>query len=79
MAPNQSRCKGEYRLARVLELKPDDDQVVRSVVIGTRNRRGRTRGVGNKQGLVESIMAVQRLITLLPVEEQWKGGLAQEA
>ena len=70
--------KGNYRLARVLKLVPDTDSQVRTVVIGTRDRRGRERADSCKKGLVESIMAVQRLVTLLPVEEQWDRGLTQE-
>ena len=36
--------KGEYRLARVFKLVPDSDLIVRTVVIGVRNRRGRGEG-----------------------------------
>lgn len=67
--------KGEYRLARVFKLVPDSDLIVRTVVIGVRNRRGR----GDTQPLVEcTMMGVQRLVTQLLAEEQC-GGLAQEA
>ena len=71
--------KGDYRLARVLRLIKDDDMHVRTVIIGTRNRRGRESAKECKKGLVESIMAVQRLVTILPVEEQWNEGLAKDS
>ena len=63
--------KGEYRLARVLRTIPDEEGVVRTVVIGMRKRRGggRERAEVCKQGLEESLMAVQRLVLIQPAKE----------
>ena len=70
--------RGNYRLARVLKLIPDSDLQVRTVLIGLRDRRGREKTTTCKKGLVEMVMAVQRLVTLLPIEEQWSEGLSKK-
>ena len=63
---------GSYKLARVSELLPDEEGVVRTVVIthSSRRKRGRV-------ALESSRMAVQRLAVLLPVEERWEAGVAE--
>ena len=60
-----------YRLARVVAVKPDEDNVVRTATISLRDRRRRGQAVTTR----EIAMAVQRLAVLLPVEEQWQGEL----
>ena len=56
---------GEYRLARVSQLHPDSEGVVRTVTVAVKARRRR------KSLHTEKIrMAVQRLCVLLPLEEQ---------
>lgn len=60
-----------YRLAKVVQLHPDREGVVRTVTISMRNRRG-----GGTQVEEGGFMAVQRLAVILPVEEKWNEGLA---
>ena len=62
-----------YKLARVKQVLPDDDNVVRTVVIALKD--GRRRGTG--PALREVPMAVQRLAVLLPAGEEWKEGLVE--
>ena len=56
---------GDYRLARVSQLHPDSEGVVRTVTVAVKARR-RPRSFMTE----ESSMAVQRLCVLLPKEEQ---------
>ena len=63
---------GTYRLAIVRRVLPDEEGVVRSVILGVPSRRRR----GQQVQVDEMRMAVQRLAVLLPVEERWQGGLA---
>ena len=65
--------KGEFRLARVCELHPGEDGVVRTVTIALRDRRKR----GERPVVRKLPMAVQRLAVLLAVEESWSGGLLE--
>ena len=65
-----SSIKDEYRLARVLEVYPDDKGLVRTVKIGYR-RKDKREGpnVYWKKPLVEEKVAVQRLAMLQAVNE----------
>ena len=77
LRPNVKIGKGEYRLARVLDIHPDRRGNVRTVTIGLRYR-SRARGEAleeSRAGLEEVKMAVQRLVVILPREELWEGGL----
>ena len=71
---------GDFRLGKVLEVYPDEDQMVRTVLLGLRKRRGAHREAANKceQGLDEVVMAVQRLVVLQAVEDRWEGGFLKE-
>ena len=67
--------KDRFRLARVLELREDAHGVVRTVIIGLRNRRQAVREPPGscKAGLTEMEAPVQRLILiLLPGSSQWR-------
>ena len=68
----------DFRLAKVLEVMPDQDGMVRSVVIGMRRRRGAAREAATvcKQGLDTMVMGIQRLVVIQPVEEQWSEGVS---
>ena len=62
--------KDEYRLARVLEVYPDDRGLVRTVKVGYRRRDKREGSdVYWKKPLVEEKVAVQRLAMLQAVNE----------
>ena len=63
-----------YRYGRVLSVEPDSHGVVRSVTVGTRSRRGKEEKSGDYQPrhLDRQLVPVQRLVMLLPVEEQAK-------
>lgn len=67
---------GDFRLGKVLEVRPDEDQVVRTVLLGLRKRRGAHREARDRcqQGLDVVPMAVQKLVVIQAVEEQWEGG-----
>ena len=64
--------KDRFRLARVLETREDAHGVVRTVVIGVRNRRVAVREPPGtcKAGLMEMEAPVQRLVLVLPAQEQ---------
>ena len=61
-----------YQLARIKQVKPDENGVVRSVVLEVRDRRRR-----QQVEVRELEMAVQRLAVLLPAEEAWEGGVKE--
>ena len=64
--------KDRFRLARILDVRADAHGVVRTVVIGIRNRRLAVREPPGtcRAGLVEMEAPVQRLILILPAQEQ---------
>jgi hypothetical protein len=67
--------KGEYRLARITDVHPDQHGVTRTVTVGMRPRDAREK-VSTKpphlpsKPLVTPELAIQRIIVILPVEEQ---------
>ena len=70
--------KDKYRLAKVLEVHPDNHGHVRTVTIGIRDLR-KARSEQPQQATApqtQMTVAVQRLVVLLPVNETWPGGLA---
>ena len=68
-----------YKLGRVSQVNPDSKGDVRSVVVQVRDKRkGAREGVSTcKAGLVEMQLAVQRIVVLLPQEEDWASGFPQ--
>ena len=63
--------KDDYRLAKVLEVYPDQNGLVRTVKIGYRQRNKTERAeVYKKKSLVKEDVAVQRLCLLVPYEEE---------
>ena len=63
--------KTKYRLAKVTKLLPDEEGNVRTVEIGVRRR-------GKAGGLDLALMAVQRLVVVLPGDEVWEAGVPVE-
>ena len=67
--------KGEYRLARVKEVHPDAHGIVRTATVFMRPRDSREK-VTNEPPYLKSKppfelkLGVQRLVVMLPVEEQ---------
>ena len=67
--------KGDYRLARVTSVHPDESGTVRTVTVSMRPRDSREKvrpeppHLANKP-LVELKLGVQRVVVVLPVEEQ---------
>ena len=67
--------KGDYRLARVSEVRPDVHGIVRTVTVKMRPRDARERVLDDPPHLapkppVELALGVQRICVVLPVEEQ---------
>ena len=64
--------KDLYRLARVLRVKPDEHGRARTVVVGVRDLRKAAREKPEKcsAGLREMEVGVQRVVVILPMEEQ---------
>ena len=68
-------AKGDYRLARILEVYPDAHGVVRTVKVGMRMREQREAALPYvAKPLVELELGVQRLAVIYPIEEQQFGG-----
>ena len=68
----------KYRLARISQVHPDKHGKVRTVTIRLRNlRKARAESAtNNRAGTTEMIVAVQRLVVILPIGEEWNGGLS---
>ena len=61
----------DYRLARVIEVLPDDQGLVRTVRVCYRKKDKRDKTLPYKpKQLTEELVSVQRLSVLLPVSEQ---------
>ena len=60
----------KFRLARVLAVHPDVHGVVRTVTIGLRDQRKKERWNRCAGTLTEMPVGIQRLVVVLPVEEQ---------
>ena len=60
----------EYKLGRVVKVHYDRNGLVRSVTVNYRVKDAREDNYVCKPRLKEEIMGVQRLVCLLPVEEQ---------
>ena len=71
--------KDAYKLARVLEVHPDEQNIVRTVTIGIRKVKPNEDHLSNAKKLDTKVTAVQRLVLVLPVEEVWQGDLVGEA
>ena len=63
--------KGDYRLARVLQVHPDPHGVIRTVTVGMRRRDSRENALPYVHRPLEEIkLGVQRLVVVCPKEEQ---------
>ena len=63
--------KGDYRLARVLEVYPDVHNVVRTVKVGMRKRNQREPVMPYVAGQLDELrLGVQRLAVIYPIEDQ---------
>ena len=67
----------KFRLARIAQTLPDVHGKVRTVLVEMRNRRKASREKAEvcKAGLLQVRLPVQRLVVILPVEEEWNQGL----
>ena len=66
MLTYQGNFKDDYRLARVMEIYPDKDKLVRNVLIKYRKRNARESRLKCKGNMVEEKVAVQTLVLLEP-------------
>ena len=65
--------KADYRLARILDVHPDEHGIVRTVTVGMRRRDKRETGMPYQPRPLERIkLGVQRLAVICPVEMQCK-------
>ena len=67
--------KGDYRLARVTNVHPDHNGMVRTATVSMRPRDSREKVLSkppylNPKQAVELVVGVQRLVVILPIEEQ---------
>jgi len=63
--------KADYRLARILEVHPDDHGIVRTVTVGMRRRDRREAGLPYQPKPLEKLkLGVQRLAVVCPAEVQ---------
>ena len=67
----KTKVSSYYRLCVVKEVKPSEDGVVRTVVVGLRNRRSKDSKAGHSEP-VKLEVGVQRLCLILPREDQTK-------
>ena len=66
----EGNLKDDYRLARVLQVYPDQNGLVRTVRVSYRKKNKNERAdVYRKKALVEEKVAVQRLCLLVPCDE----------
>ena len=63
--------KGDYRLGRIMSVRPDCHNVVRTVVIGLRKRDVREKPLPYVPKALEEVeLGVQRVCVICPIEEQ---------
>ena len=67
----KNKVSSIYRLCVVKRIEPSEDGVVRTVIVGLRNRRSKGVRTGHVEP-VEMEVGVQRLCLILPREEQSK-------
>ena len=66
----EGNMKDDYRLAKVLEVHPDDDGIVRTVTVGYRRKNKKEKGEHfQSRPLTMELVAVQRLSLLVPADE----------
>ena len=66
----ESKVVGSYRLCRVIKAEPSEDECVRTVTVGYLPRKNVKQTVYHPVPLEEKEVAIQRLVLLVPVEEQ---------
>ena len=65
--------KADYRLARILDVHPDEHGTVRTVTVGMRRRDKRETGLPYQPRPLEKLkLGVQRLAVICPVEVQYE-------
>ena len=66
-----------FRLGKVVEVMPDSEGQVRTVMVGFRVKRRREADIKCSTTLESVKTAVQKLVVILPASEAWKGDLTQ--
>ena len=66
----ESKVVGNYRLCRIIKAEPSDDGCVRTVTVGYLPRKEVRRAVYHPVPLEQKEVAVQRLVLIVPKEEQ---------
>ena len=74
----ESKVVGSYRLCRVIAAEPSDDECVRTVTVGYLPRKNVRQAVYHPVALEQKEVAVQRLVLLVPKEEQHDKQAAQQ-
>ena len=66
----ESKVLANYRLCRVLQAEPSEDGCVRTVTVGYLPRKAHNRVAYHPMPLEQKEVAIQRLVLILPIEEQ---------
>ena len=74
----ESKVVGSYRLCRVIKAEPSEDECVRTVTVGYLPRKNVKQTVYHPVPLETKEVAIQRLVLLVPVEEQQNNKQAAE-
>ena len=73
----ESKIVANYRLCKVIKAVPSDDGQVRTVTVGYLPRKALRQVVYHPVPLQSKEVAVQRLVLIMPVEEQLTSRLGQ--
>ena len=72
--------KDKFRIGKITQVHPDNHGVVRTVTVSLRDLRKTRREARNDSTAPQTdlIVGIQRLVVLLPIEENWAKGLCNE-
>ena len=74
---NQTVGPDKYRLAKITETHPDKHNIVRTVTVALRDLKKirKEKRTESKAPQTQLTVGIQRLVVILPVEENWVHGL----
>ena len=74
----ESKVLGSYRLCRIITADPSEDECIRTVTVGYLPRKNRRQATYHPVPLEMKEVAIQRLVLLVPMEEQQHNKQAAE-